>query len=175
MLITNFAASSSGIGALGVDGQAFLVQLITFVLAFLVLRRYAFGPIVKVLRERRELIESGVKLGEEMRAERSKLDEEIETTLHKARQQADDIIAAAHNSARQAIQRGEDKAHQKASGILADAQAQIAQDTTRARKKLESELVGLISSVTEVIIDEKVDTKKDAQLIERAIKEQQPS
>ena len=38
---------------LGVDGKAFVIQLITFVLAYLVLRRYAFGPILKVLRERR--------------------------------------------------------------------------------------------------------------------------
>jgi len=34
--------SSSGLGALGISGQALLIQLITFGLAFLVLRRYAF-------------------------------------------------------------------------------------------------------------------------------------
>ena len=35
--------------------------------------RFAFQPILKVLRQRRELIESGVKLGEDMQRERAEL------------------------------------------------------------------------------------------------------
>ena len=66
--LTNFGDSSSGLGALGLDGRALIIQLITFVLALLILKRYAFKPISKVLNERRELIESGVKLGEEMQS-----------------------------------------------------------------------------------------------------------
>jgi F-type H+-transporting ATPase subunit b len=169
-----FAAdsSSSGLGALGVDGKAFLIQLITFVLAYLVLRRYAFQPILKALRERRETIDKGVKLGEEMQRERTKLDQQIEDALHEARQQADGIIASAQESAREAIREAEDKAREKAAGILKEAEGRIATDTARARKQLEKELVGLISDATEAIIEEKVDAKKDTQLIERVLKEQ---
>lgn len=173
--LTTFAAESSesGLSALGVDPKAFLIQLITFVLVFLVLRRYAFVPIVKVLRERRETIESGVRLGEEMQKERAKLDAEVEKALRQARQEADGIIASAQDTARQTVREAEDKARDKAAGILKDADSRIAQDTARARQQLEKELVGLISDVTEAIIDEKVDAKKDAQLIERALKERQ--
>lgn len=173
-MLYTFAAesSASGLGALGVDGQAFLIQLITFVLVFLVLRRYAFGPILKTLNERRKTIESGVRLGEEMRRQHAKLEAEIEAALHKARQEADGIIAAAQDNARQAIREAEDKARQKAAVILKEAAARIEQDTARARKQLEGELVGLIAEATEAIIDEKVDAKKDAQLIEKALKRQ---
>ena len=66
--LTTFADSSSGIGALGIDGKAFIIQLVTFILAYLVLQRYAFKPILKVMRDRRDTIEAGVRLGEEMRA-----------------------------------------------------------------------------------------------------------
>jgi F-type H+-transporting ATPase subunit b len=165
------ASSSSGLGALGVDGKAFLIQLTTFVLAFLVLRRYAFKPILKVLQERRETIEGGVKLGEEMQRERAKLEDEVSATLHKARQDADAILSGAQDSGRQAIREAEDKARDKAAGILKEAEARIAQDTARARKLLEKEMVALISEATEAIIDEKVDAKKDSALIERALKE----
>jgi F-type H+-transporting ATPase subunit b len=171
-MLTTFAAeNSSGLGALGVDGKAFVIQLITFGLAFLVLRRYAFKPILKVLRERRETIESGVKLGEEMQKERAKLDAQIDKALHEARTQADGIIAGAQDSARQAIREAEDKARDKAAGILKEAEARITQDTARARKALEKELVTLVSEATEAIIDEKVDARKDSQLIERALQE----
>src|SRR3954464_12210212 len=113
--IANFAAeSSSGLGALGVDGKAFLIQLITFVLAFLVLKRYAFKPILKVLAERRDTIEQGVKLGEEMQKERTRLQTQVEQKLHEARQKADEIIATAQDTSRQTVREAEDKARTKA-------------------------------------------------------------
>jgi F-type H+-transporting ATPase subunit b len=162
--------SSSGIGALGFDGKAFLIQLITFLLAFLVLQRYAFKPILKVMRERRETIESGVKLGEQMQKEQIAMEAKVEEALHKARQEADSIISGAQESGKAAIKEAEEKAKEKAAGILKEAEARIEQETARARKALEKELVGLISDATEAIIEEKVDAQKDASLIERALK-----
>lgn len=173
--LNHFAESSSGLGALGFDGKAFLIQLITFVLAFLVLRRWAFKPIIKILHERRETIESGVKLGEQMRQEEAKMAAKVEKAMHEARKQADEIIATAQESGRQAVRDAEDKARSKAAGILAEAQSRITQETARARKQLESEVVGLVADATETIIHEKVDAKKDAQLIERSLKEAQAS
>lgn len=169
----DFAASSSGIGALGVSGQAFVIQLITFILAYFVLRQWAFGPIIKVLRERRETIESGVKLGEQMQKEKAELEAKVDEVLHESRQKADEILAGAQESARQAVREAEDKAREKAAGILKEAEERIVQDTARARQQLEKELVGLISEATEAIIEEKVDPKKDSQLIDRALKGRQ--
>lgn len=173
-LLTNFAAeeSASGIGALGIDGKAFVIQLVTFLLAFLVLKKWAFGPIIKMMDERRKTIESGVTLGEEMKKERAKLDADVAKELAKARSEADGIIAAAQDTSRDTIREAEDKARDKAAGILKDAEERIKTDTALARKKLEGEIVGLISDATEAIIGEKVDAKKDAQLIDKALKEQ---
>lgn len=171
--LTNFAEGSSGLGALGVDGKAFIIQLITFVLAYLVLRRWAFGPILRVLCERRETIESGVRLGEEMQRERAKLEQQVADELHKARQEADTILSTAQDAGRQAVRQAEEKARAKAAGVLAEAEARISQDAARVRKQLEKELVGLVSEATEAVIQEKVDAKKDAALIERALKERQ--
>ena len=169
--LSTFGDSSSGLGALGVDGKAFVIQLITFVLAYLVLRRFAFGPILKVLRERRETIDSGVKLGEQMAREKAALEQQVAEALRGARQEADTIISGAQDMGRQAILEAEDKAREKAVAILKDAESQITQDTARARQKLEKELGGLVADATEAIIREKVDAKKDAALIERVLKE----
>lgn len=171
--VTHFAAESSGIGALGIDGKAFIIQLITFVLAFLILKRYAFKPILKVLNERRTTIESGVKLGEKMKQEEAKLAAKVDLTLHEARAKADDIIAGAQDTGRQSIREAEEKARAKAESIVGEAQSRIVQETARARKQLEQEVVGLISDTTEAIIEEKVDAKKDAALIERSLKRRQ--
>jgi len=171
--VTKFGDSSSGLGALGVDGRAFIIQLITFVLAYFVLRRYAFGPIIKVLHERRETIENGVKLGEQMKREQAEMEGKVEKTLHETRVKADSIIAESQDTGRQLVREAEDKARVKAAGIIAAAEDRTKQDIAQARKSLEKELVGLVADATEAIIEEKVDAKKDAQLIERAIKQRQ--
>jgi F-type H+-transporting ATPase subunit b len=172
--LTQFAAesSSSGIGALGLDGKALIVQLITFMLAYLVLRRYAFGPIMKVLNERRRTIEDGVRIGEEMKQKQAALEAQVEKQLAEARKQADGIVSDANETSRQIVREAEDKAHQKAAGVMKEAEDRIASETQRARKQLQGELVGLISDATEAIIGEKVDAKKDAALIDRALQEQ---
>lgn len=168
-----FGDSSSGLGALGVDGQAFVIQLLTFVLAYLALRHWAFGPILKVLRERRDKIEQGVKLGEQMKKEKAELEDTVSKTLHASRQEADAIIAGAQDTAHQTVLEAEDKARSKAAGILQDAESRITQDTARARQQLEKELAGLVADATEAVIEEKVDAKKDAELIDRALKRRQ--
>jgi F-type H+-transporting ATPase subunit b len=174
LLLTHFAAeeSVSGIGALGIDVKALIIQLVTFVLAFLVLKKWAFTPIVNMMEQRRQTIEDGVALGEKMKQDEAKFQAKVDEELANARQEADGIIAAAKYTSRDTIRDAEAKAQDKAAGVLKDAEERIKTDTARARKKLEGELVGLISDATEAIIGEKVDAKKDAQLIDKALKEQ---
>lgn len=171
--VTNFAeaAEKSGIGALGVDGTALLVQLATFVLALLVLKKFAFRPILKVLDERRATIEKGVALGEQMQKDKAELEATVTETLRKARLEADKIVSDAHAAGRQVVQEAEEAARVKADSLLAQADERIKQDTALARKKLEKDVALLVSDATEAIIHEKVDAKKDAALMDRALKE----
>src|ERR1700679_1269755 len=118
--VTTFSDSTSGIGALGFDGKAFLIQLITFILAFLVLRRWAFRPIIKILNERRETIENGVKLGDQLKQEQAELETKVEQTLQETRRKADGIIADAQDNGRQIVKEAEDKAREKAAGVVAE-------------------------------------------------------
>ncbi len=171
MLILNLADSSTGVGALGFSGGAFLVQLITFVLAFLVLKRWAFKPIVRVMKQRREIIERGVHLGEKLEKEKEELDLKVEQLLGEARTKADAIVLEAQEEARQMIHEAEVAARQKVDNIVADAQVKIDLETAQAKAKLEKQIVGLIAEATEAIIEEKIDAKKDANLISQFLKE----
>lgn len=171
VIFTQFGSeASAGIGALGVDGKAFVIQLITFVLAFFVLKKWAFGPIIRMMDERRRTIESGVSLGEKMRKDQAEMEAKVDAKLHEARQKADEIIASAEETSRQVVRDGEEKAKSKAASIIKEGKARVETEATISRKKLESELVGLVAEATEVILGEKVDAKKDGELIDKAIK-----
>jgi len=165
-------SSSSGLGSLGIDGKAFIIQLVTFLLAFWVLQHWAFKPILKIMDQRRKTIEDGVTLGEQMKQEKAALQAKVEETIAKARTEADGIIAGANDTARQAIRDAEEKAQEKASIIVKEGEERASAEMVRARKKLEGQIVGWVSDATEAIIGEKVDAKKDTDIVDRFLKEQ---
>jgi len=163
---------SSGIGALGISPSAFVIQFITFVFVFILLKKFAFKPIVRLLEERRQVIDDGVKLGQKLEKERAKLNEEVVKVMRDARIEADKIIGNGQKEAREIIREAEHVGQRKVDIMMTDAEARINEDTEQAKRKLEKEIVGLVSEATEVIVDEKVDAKKDAALIAKALKGQ---
>lgn len=163
------AAAESSL-PLGLSLSAFVIQLITFVLVFMLLKKFAFKPITKVLEKRRQTIEDGVRLGQKLEKEKAKQDQEVAKIMREARHEADKIIAAGHKDARQSMREAEKSAQAKADRILADAEERIAEETENAKRKLEKDLVGLVSEATETIVGEKVDATRDAELVKRAMK-----
>lgn len=173
IFLTQFAAAAeaekSGLGVLGIDPLAFLLQLATFVILFLILKRFAFSKIIKMLEARRDTIDQGVNLGRKMEAEQHELEMKISQALHEARQEADKIIAAGHQEAGYIIKQAEEDAARRAGILLDEAKARINEDIERARTGLKKETAGLVAEAVEVIIEERLDAKKDAGLIERAL------
>lgn len=165
-------AEPSGLAALGLDPKAFLIQLVTFLLVFLVLRKYAFGPIVNLLEKRRKTIEDGLKLTSQLSEEKQKLEREVAEVHKKARKESDEIIATSRVRADALIKEAEDKAQAKVDNMLAEAKKKIDEETKRARRGLEREMVELVIKATEFVAKEKIDPKKDEKLIVEALKGQ---
>lgn len=163
------AAEKEGIAVLGIDPKAIVLQAGTFLLLFLLLKKFALRGIVDTLEKRRKTIDKGVALGIEMQSAKEKFDEELKGMQHKARIEADKILTGAQAEASQIIKDGEANAAKKVDQMLKDANARIEREMQTARKELRGEMLALVSEATEVIIDEKVDAKKDATLIERAL------
>ena len=161
---------STGIGALGISLSAFLIQLITFLFVFLLLKKYAFKPIVALLEERRKTIDNGVKAGIEFSKQRAKLEADHDKVMSEVRVEADKIIANAHKEARDIIRAAEKTVSRKVEAIMSDAEVRIEGESTRAKLALEKDIVGLISEATEAIVGEKVDMKKDGEIIEKILK-----
>jgi F-type H+-transporting ATPase subunit b len=169
-LLTTFGATEevSGIGALGIDPLAILAQAATFLVLFLVIKKFALDGIVQTLEKRRKTIDKGVRLGHEMEAEKEQLDAKVEELLRKARTEADSIISGGQKEAGSIIKAAEEAAGRKADAILEEAHGKIDEDINAARQGLEQEMRALVAEATEVIIEEKLDAKKDEGLIKRA-------
>jgi len=164
------ADSGSPLAALGVDGKSLIFQLITFVLVFVILKKFAFKPITKMLAERRQVIADGILLGEKMEKEKAKLDETATAVIRDARLEADKIISIAHKESRELIRAAEHNAKGRVEAIMKEADIKIDEDSERARRVLEKDLVGLVSEATEAVVHEKVTSQKDTEIVKEALK-----
>ena len=85
--------------------------LLAFVIVFFILKKYAWPPIVKGLREREESIANSLATAERVKAEMAQLQSENEALLAKAREERGQMLKEARetkekiiNEAQQAIQ-----------------------------------------------------------------------
>lgn len=162
--------SAEGIAALGIDPIAIVLQLGTFLVLFLVLNKFGLNKIVASLKERRDTIDEGLKNAHEIEAQKEKLVLENEKVLKAARTEADGIIGKSQEEAGAIIFEAQAKAQKQAEEIVEKAKAQAGEEQEKARKELKSELLGLVSQATETVLDEKLDDKKDQELIAKALK-----
>ena len=171
MLVSYFAAAEgSGEGILGFSPKIFIFQLITFLLVFLILKKFAFNRIISVLEKRRIAIEKGVALGEKMEKRQAQIELEAEKIIREARQDADKIIDNANKESRELISNAEKSAKHKADLIIKEADVKIGEEAERAKRAVEKDIVGLVSEATEAVVHEKVDAKKDAVIIDKVLK-----
>ncbi len=170
MLFAAEEAGGSPLTALGVDLKSYIFQLITFLLVLAVVKKFAFKPITKMLAERRKTIDEGVKAGLALAKDREKLEKEHAEVIRVARVEADKIVANAHKEARDVVRDAEKAAQRKGDTMLSDAEVRIHEESERAKRALEKDIVGLIAEATEAIVGEKIDTKKDAAIIDKILK-----
>ena len=168
---TEEEGSKSFAGALNLSLSAFVIQMITFVIVFLILKKFAFKPIVQKLEERRQVIDDGVKMGLELEKQKIELDKQGEALIRDARHEADKIIATGHKEARANMSDTEKATARKVETMIADAETRIEDETEQAHRRMEKDMVGLISEATEALIGEKVDQAKDAVIIDKVLKD----
>lgn len=169
-----FAATSepSGAGALGINGQAFLIQLVTFLLFFVVLEKLAIKPLLKRLNARRVVVDDGVKLGLELQQQKAHLDEDIAKALEAARAEADRILDEGRQVATKSIKDAETAAREKAERIIAEAGERLKEDAARARAEMEDEIAALVGDVAEAVVGTELTAARDSVFIKKTVREQ---
>lgn len=172
-MIQLFAATEEleGIAALGIDPWAILAQGTTFLVLFIIVKKFALEKIVSVLQERHKKIDSGVRLGYKMEKEMAELEKRIAEKMHEARQDADGVIAQAQKEASELMKQAEEKTGAKVQKMLSDAEAKIVSDIAKAQDDLKREVVDLVAAAAEAVLQEKLDPEADMKLIERSLAE----
>jgi F-type H+-transporting ATPase subunit b len=102
-----------------------VISLVNLLIIFLILKKFLFKPVQKVMGERRSQVDRMYSDADESRSAANEMKQEYEQRLASARQEADGMIRTATQTAQQ-----------KSDQILADAKAQAA----HAKQKAEAEI-----------------------------------
>lgn len=162
-------ASGGGLASLGLNVQSFVFQLITFILVLVLLRVFVYKKLVATLQARRDEVEKSLDAAKESAAELEQTREKVAAMIKQARAEADDIVATGHKESAAMIEAAQDKAVKQAEHITREAQTRIEAEVRKAQAALKKETIQLVAQATEKIIGEKLDAKKDEQLITKAL------
>ena len=117
--------------------------IICFGIAFFVLRRFAFGPIQKIIDERRERIRQALDEADNARAEARRLLEEHRQLLGQARGQAEEILGEARRVADAQRERVREETEADRQRRLEETRRQIEAETQRALGQIRAEVAEL--------------------------------
>jgi F-type H+-transporting ATPase subunit b len=145
--------------------------IVCFLISLFVLKRYAFGPIQKLIDERRERIRRALDEADEARDEARTLLEEHRKLIGQARSEAEEILSEARQVAKGMQERVKEETEVDRQRRLEETKRQIEAETRRALEAIRSEVAELSLAAAEKVTRKSLDDKDQRRLIDEAIGE----
>ena len=154
-----------------IDPKQILVHAIGFLILLAILRKFAWGTLLKAMEARSKRIADDFAAIEEAKREVAKIKQEYQEHVNRIEDEARAKIQAAIADGRRIAMEVEEDARNHARETLEKAKANIAIEVAKARVELKEQVVDLAIGVTHKILQEHLDEETDRRMIEGFIKE----
>ncbi len=144
----------------GVTWPKFIAQVILFLVVWWILSKYAFGPILEMLNERRRRIEEGQLNAEKIKKQLAEAELRYQEVLRKANEEATKLIEEARAASDAHTQKQIQQAIKDAEGVIVKARETISQDRNKMVAEVRKEMVELVVNTTAKVVG-KVITPED--------------
>lgn len=155
--------------ALSIEIPQVITHLVGFVIAVIILKKFAWGPLLRLLDERRERIQSGFEEIEQKQAAADKLNEEYQAKLREIDAEARKRLTAAVSEGEKIANRIKEDSRGEAKEMITKAKEELDRDVAKARVALKEDMVAMTLAATEKMIYERLDDQKHRELIGRFI------
>ena len=150
-----------------------ITQIIGFLIVLWVLRRFAWGPFLGMLEERRARIAAEVSASEQLRREAEALKAEYENQIKTIEAQARQRLQEAVAEGQKVAEEVRAAAHREAHAITEKAKAKLELEYKKARVDLRTEMVTLALGAAERLLAEKLDDENHRRAVDRFLTELQ--
>ena len=146
-------------------------QMIAFVVFVWFCMRFIWPPLTKALEDRQRTIADGLAAAERGQREQELGEKKALASIKKAKQDAAEVIALAEKRAVEIGEAAKSHAKAEAERIIATAHADIEQEINRAKEQLRAAVSQLAVVGASRILEQEVDAKAHARLLETVVKQ----
>jgi F-type H+-transporting ATPase subunit b len=132
----------------GVDVPHLVSQTISFCIVAVLLYKFAYGPVLKILAERRQRIADGLANADKIKAELARTEASRQEVLNQANIQSNKLIEEARAAAARVQEQETQKAIAEAAQIIAKAREAAEQERARMLTELRREVGRLVVDTT---------------------------
>jgi len=136
----------------GFDWQVALANFVNFVIIFFVLRKFAFQPILKVIKDRQDKINLGLENAQKAETELLTAEQVGKEKISKAKLEANSIIGEAQKKGDNIISTSKDEANELKNSIIKDGEKIVAQKKEALKEEVKTETANLIVDGLEKIL-----------------------
>jgi len=165
------AAPVLAAGIMDLNPGLTLWTVITFFVLILVLAKFAFGPIVRMLDERERTIRDAIDQAKKERAEAERLLAEQKESLQTAQREAAALAQRSRGEVEALRQELTARARKEADELVATARAQIQEEKGKAVSELRSQVADMAIEVARRLIPQAVDEKTHRALVEEYVRQ----
>ena len=145
---------------------------IVFILLVILLKKYAWKPILTAVNNRNESIEKALKTAEKAKVEMENLNADNERILTEARMERDGILKEAREIKNNIVNEAKVKAKKEADKILTSSKEQIINEKMKALTELKNTVAEMSIEIAEKVLKSELSNKeKQEELVTNALKE----
>ncbi|MGO4889154.1 F0F1 ATP synthase subunit B [Anaerobacillus sp. MEB173] len=148
-----------------------IYQIVIFVILLALLRKYAFGPIMGIMKKREEHIVNEIEQAEKNRKESEKLVSEQKVAIQTARKEAQEIVESAKKLAQQQSNEIVTASRAEAERLKEDALKEIQTEKERAVTQLREQVASLSVLIASKVIEKELNEQEQEKMIKEYIKE----
>ena len=151
------------------DPGLFVWTILTFLLLLFVLAKFAWKPLLKMLKDREELIRSSLEDAEKAKEELERLNAEGEAIVNQARSEAQTILSEGKAAATTLKEETLAGAKEQAKNIISEAEKQINVEKDKAINEIKSEVVNLSLNISKKLINKNLSPEDNKALIDESL------
>ena len=153
------------------SGLLFWMTLV-FVIVFLILWKWGFPSIVKMVNDRKAFIDESIKKAHEANEKLANIQKESESMLQQAREKQASILKEAAETRDAIVEKAQAKAREEGTRLINEAKAQIDAEKQNAIRDIRSQVVELSVQIAEKVLRQNLSTDaKQMDLVNRLLDE----
>lgn len=163
-------ANQSPLAGLGINLNLLVFQLINFAIVAAIIWYLILKPLTKKLSERQKMIDDSIATAKKIQDTIQRSEQKYQQRIDEAKVEANKIIEKATGDAIALTDGMKQKAKREIEGLIDQAKRNIKIEKEQMSRQLKEETAGLVVAAVEKIVREKIDPKKDKELIAATIK-----